>query len=347
MGSIRMRKGARGVTYAALWRDPNGKQRSKTFTTKAAAKAFLKPRSAVPGYRAPVPRHEGTLAAYAAVWVEEHQLKPVARETYRNVLNKHILPALGRLQLAHVTTADVYTAVRKWQAAGMGAPLQAKCRTILSALFEDAVARGIIPSNPARGVKIARQTVREMRILSVSEFKQVLRYLDPMPRLLVRLAVASGCRWGELAELRGSDLVDDTLMISRNVAELKSPRRFQVQDSPKNGRSRKVRIPSALATEIHAHATGPGDLLFSAPDGRHISRDQFHAIWHRAQKAAAIIPPCRVHDLRHTAISYWLADGMPLTSVRDRAGHSSITVTSRYLHAMDDAEDEALGRSVA
>jgi hypothetical protein len=45
----------------------------------------------------PVPQHEGTVAAYAAVWIEEHHIGPVTRQSYRNVLGKHLLPALGRL----------------------------------------------------------------------------------------------------------------------------------------------------------------------------------------------------------------------------------------------------------
>ena len=230
---MRERKGAHGTTYSALRRDETGKQCSKTFSTKAAAKAFLKPRSAVPGYRAPVPRHSGTIAEYAAVWVEEHDLKPVARQTYRNHLSKHILPTLGRLQLAHVSSADIYTAVRKWQKAGMSPAQQAKCRTILSALFEDAVARGAIPVNPARGVRISRQAPREMRILSVEEYQQVLTYLEPNFRLLVRLAVASGARWGKLAELRGADLAGNTLTIARNVAELQNPIRPPTCPAPR------------------------------------------------------------------------------------------------------------------
>lgn len=35
-----------------------------------------------------------------------------------------------------------------------------------------------------------------MRMLTVEEYKRVLKYLDPQPRLMVRLAVASGARWG-------------------------------------------------------------------------------------------------------------------------------------------------------
>jgi hypothetical protein len=98
MGSIRERKGAHGTIYNALWRDPNGKQRSKSFPSRQAAEAFLKSaRSPVPGSRVPVPQHEGTVAAYAAVWIEEHHIGPVTRQSYRNVLGKHLLPALGRL----------------------------------------------------------------------------------------------------------------------------------------------------------------------------------------------------------------------------------------------------------
>jgi integrase len=58
--------------------------------------------------------------------------------------------------------------------------------------------------------------------------------------------------------------------------------------------------------------------------------------------------PCRVHDIRHTAISWWLNDdGMPLASVRDRAGHWNISITSRYIHAKKNAEDDAVNRSAA
>lgn len=38
--------------------------------------------------------------------------------------------------------------------------------------------------------------------------------------------------------------------------------------------------------------------------------------------------------MRHSAISWWANSGIPLADVRDRAGHSNISVTSRYIHAM-------------
>jgi preprotein translocase subunit SecY len=41
------------------------------------------------------------------------------------------------------------------------------------------------------------------------------------------------------------------------------------------------------------------------------------------------------HYLRHTAASLAIDAGEPLHRLRDRLGHSSVLVTSRYLHVMD------------
>jgi integrase len=346
MGSIRTRRGKRGVTYNALWRDEDGRQRSTSFATRTEARNFLKPQSPVasriPTYVRP---DAGTVAAYAANWVATHPLKPVARQTYQYALSRHIVPAIGKKKLTAVSRADIYTTMKRWQVDGMTAALQAKNRAVMTSMFEDAVQRGLIAENPARGVRIAKQVVREMRILTVEEYHRVLPHVPAEYRLLVRLLVASGARWGEAAELRPVDLQGDVLVLSRNVAEIKSPHCFLVQTSLKNGKSRKVKIPREIADELRATATG--DSLFFGRNGTHMAREHFGRIWRQAQRDAGITPPCRVRDLRHTAISWWLADGMPLATVRDRAGHWNISVTSRYIHSIDAAEDDALGRSVA
>lgn len=346
MSSIRIRRGRNGaITFNALWRDDDGTQHSKSFGIKSEAKAFLKPGGKIYEKTPNVHGADGTVAEYATNWVASHPLKPAARQTYQYMLARHIVPALGSKKVGRVARADIYTIVKQWQADDMGAALQAKCRAIMTSMFEDAVQRGIIPENPARGIRISKQVVREMRILTVEEYKRVLPKLPEEYRLLVRLLAASGARWGEAAELRPSDLQGDVLLLSRNVAEIKTPHRFVVQASLKNGKSRRVKISHALADELRA-AVNDNELFFGR-NGTHMSRDHFGKVWRKAQAEAGITPACRVHDLRHTAISWWLADGMPLSTVRDRAGHWNISVTSRYIHAIDDAEDDALGKSAA
>lgn len=53
----------------------------------------------------------------------------------------------------------------------------------------------------------------------------------------------------------------------------------------------------------------------------------------RRHAASADLVDVSSHDLRHTAASLAIDDGEPLHRLRDRMGHSSLLVTSRYLHA--------------
>jgi len=51
-----------------------------------------------------------------------------------------------------------------------------------------------------------------------------------------------------------------------------------------------------------------------------------------------------IHHGRHTFISHALAGGRTLAEVRDAAGHSSVLITSAYLHVA--VEDEGAGKTV-
>lgn len=52
----------------------------------------------------------------------------------------------------------------------------------------------------------------------------------------------------------------------------------------------------------------------------------------RQHGRAAGLNAISAHDLRHTAASLAIDAGEPLHRLRDRLGHSSVLVTSRYLH---------------
>jgi integrase len=47
-----------------------------------------------------------------------------------------------------------------------------------------------------------------------------------------------------------------------------------------------------------------------------------------------------IHHGRHTFLSHALAGGRTLAEVRDAAGHSNVSITSAYLHALIDDEPE-------
>ncbi|MGH3265392.1 MAG: tyrosine-type recombinase/integrase [Trebonia sp.] len=81
------------------------------------------------------------------------------------------------------------------------------------------------------------------------------------------------------------------------------------------------------------------ELCFLNARGGYLRRNAFRSgFWLRAVEEAGI-PGLRVHDMRHSAISWWANSGIPLPDVRDRAGHSSISVTNRYIHVMPGDAD--------
>ena len=65
-------------------------------------------------------------------------------------------------------------------------------------------------------------------------------------------------------------------------------------------------------------------------------RKMFHAIVTRLDYKY------RLHDLRHSAISYMLDSGVPLHVVQKTAGHASVVTTMLYVHVRDDISDREL-----
>lgn len=65
-------------------------------------------------------------------------------------------------------------------------------------------------------------------------------------------------------------------------------------------------------------------------------------IWYPALKAIDIIKRIRPHDLRGTHISWLLAGGADLESVRDRVGHKSIVTTAKYVRKLKGNDEKTL-----
>jgi integrase len=83
-------------------------------------------------------------------------------------------------------------------------------------------------------------------------------------------------------------------------------------------------------------------LCFTGPRGGYLARCTFRRVFWLPAIEKAGVPGMRVHDMRHSAISWWIAARIPLADVRDRAGHSSIAVTNTYCHSMPTDDDPFL-----
>jgi integrase len=66
--------------------------------------------------------------------------------------------------------------------------------------------------------------------------------------------------------------------------------------------------------------------------------DHFRGVLKKAE-----LPAIRFHDLRHTAATLMLADGVPMVTVSKILGHSSPAITATiYAHALDESKSVAI-----
>jgi integrase len=69
------------------------------------------------------------------------------------------------------------------------------------------------------------------------------------------------------------------------------------------------------------------DLVFTDNAGRPLRHDTTNKAWHNLLDRAGL-PSLPFHGLRHSAATALLAAGVPLRTIADRLGHSSITLTA-------------------
>jgi integrase len=111
---------------------------------------------------------------------------------------------------------------------------------------------------------------------------------------------------------------------------------------------RTVAIPSFVREELSRLATQPLDpdaLVFTSPEGQPVRATTLRQRYWTPATEAAGVAPLRIHDLRHTAVSLWIAEGANPKQVAVRAGHTSVSVVlDRYGHVYPHQDDELMHR---
>src|ERR1700730_2867653 len=246
--------GPDGVTYTG--RTPEG--RALTFDARQDADAYLSrvdtsiqagkwaspdaPRAAAPV----------TLSAYAAAWLGGRDLSPSARLLYSNVL-QHVPPALG----GHAVPATPRAPAPKWQArlrGETGPTMRAHAYSLLRTIMNTALADDVIPANPCRvrgagSVKRARQ----IREASLAELEAITLAMPPRYRLMVLLAAWCAMRFGELAELRRSDIDVKNAVVRVRRGVVRGDDGREVKDPKSEAGKRVVNIPPHLMPAVRAH----------------------------------------------------------------------------------------------
>ena len=209
-------------------------------------------------------------------WLPHHVLEPTSREKYTYYLGAFIYPALGKMPMAEIFPEPIREWITQLRREGRSAWTIQYCKTsILSSIFTTALNDQITYIHPCRGARIPTVPATVRTIVTPEQFDVIYDTLpDADTQLLVETAIESGLRWGELAELRVSDLdlVSRMLTVSRKVIEVNREfhlegKRFLVKHYPKDKEYRRLKLSPQIVAKLKAHAEahnlGRDSLLFA------------------------------------------------------------------------------------
>lgn len=336
------RRSDRGNQWEVRYRDPAGKQKHRLFPTKIKAEQFLTgtEHSKLTGTYIDPALGRATFARFVA---ENYRptmvgLEPSTRVRDESYLRTHMLPAFGDRPLAAID----YTVCQAWvnEMATRKAPATVvKAAQIMGKVMKTAVRAKRIPHNPMAEVTLPTVTESEDVYLTPAQVEMLadsMSEVGPRYRALVWLGCYGGPRIGELLALRWTDLdlLRRTVTISRKVIEVSGYGMVEGATKTKAGR-RTVTLPRRIVAELEAHrlAFPSSTLVFTSPDGDQVRANNLR----RRQWAAAVarsgLEGFTFHDMRHTAVSLWVAAGASDLEVAKWAGHRSAAFTkSRYAH---------------
>ena len=300
-----------------------------------------------------------TVAQWGAEWLARLEgvgRTPATIRSYRSTLHAHIVPAIGHMRLAEVTTADIDTMLNTLKASpGAWTNVARVTRSLFLAAIS-AGAGGITVSPFAAHIESTRK--RRERGLDRSDLAtpaEVRAMSDAMPaelRVAVMLGAWCAMRQGEVLGLQRRDFrhLDDpdnaTVRIDRQWNAKATPPTYT---PPKAGSARELSIPAALVPMIRDHLERFTPAADDAPilprRGRPhlpISQSAFDLAWRKARET--VRPGFRFHSLRHTGLTEYARTGATLAELKERGGHSSADVAMRYQHSSIDRDRANVAR---
>jgi integrase len=171
--------------------------------------------------------------------------------------------------------------------------------------------------SPWRKVKPFSQTAAARPgYLSIEEAVRLINAADPDFRLLVRGALETGARYGELIALRCGDYQREKVHVAKS----------------KSGKTRDIILSQQGAAFFDSITAGRGrnETMFRRADGLPWKPSQQARPMRDACDRAHIVPPVSFHSLRHTWASLAVMGGMPLLLVARNLGHGDTTMVQHY-----------------
>lgn len=304
--------------------------------------------------------------------VKKGSLSPRIHVEYEKTLNKVIIPALGHIKLSELRPAHVQAFVNQLQGdvrrkkdgsldadnTKISPATIRRKLTVLQSVLTQAVKLGLISQNPAdsKRLTLPKVTAPKIEIFSKQAAVKMLECLEDEPlqfQVLIQPAIMSGCRAGELCALKFSDFDYETckMTVERSAYKItgqpiaiKPPKDYEVRTITLNPHC--IELVKLLQAEKRREAQRlgtywkGGEWLFTQADGE-IMHPHTPTAKFRKFLSKHNLPHKKFHSLRHSSATLLLYGGANIKTVQQRLGHADIVTTNKYLHAVQEADEQA------
>lgn len=198
----------------------------------------------------------------------------------------------------------------------------------LSAAYNYAVHRRLLPASPVEAVRLPREPDKEPRVLTNAELRHILgNCITDEQHLLVMTLAFTGMRRNEVRALRWEDVAATTITVREG----------------KGGKLRHVPLHPALGELIVRHEPRPG-YVFPGRNGGMRSESSLFYILEKVRGAVF----CTMHDFRRTVATQLAEHDVPMNVIDKIMGWAPRTVGSRYyIRTADLKMQEAILRLYA
>ncbi|HYI58506.1 MAG TPA: tyrosine-type recombinase/integrase [Microlunatus sp.] len=355
-----------------------GKRRRRWHTDPASGQAFTT-RKAADQYNNGVVAsvHSGqyvspnkiAVAEYLAAWLQA--IKPTIKlstwASYEKNVRLHVIPHLGRVELAHLTAlhldrlyAHLLTKGRQDGTGGLSARTVKYVHTIVGRALKDAARKGLVVRSVARDADPPKSSTTRADVMRTWTGEETGRFLHLVAEhrfgsLFVFLA-STGCRRGEALGLRWRDvnLDGDQPRASIRQTVTKVAGQTLIGTTKTNQGRRVLVLDQQLVDDLKVHRRrqaeqrlllGAGwrdnDLVFPNHIGDPQAPETVSRVFRELVDKAGL-PPIRLHDLRHGWATLALEAGIHPKVVQERLGHANIAITlGTYSHVAPTMHESA------
>lgn len=312
-----------------------------------------------------------SVESYMKDWLVRYKKDTVKSSSYdalETALLCRVVPEVGMIQLAQLTTADCQRMISNLVVRGLSYSSIKKARDVLNMGLQTAVTEGKLATNPVTNVTMPSASsfhTKELQAFTEDEVKLLIdecgrtgtttgtpiyKYADAYI-----LNLNTGLRMGEILALTKDDwdMDTNTLHITKGIQTVRKRTTegdrdggFTLVVTPTKTRSSVRNIPlnetaqQAIKRLCDQHPDSP--YIVCAQNGDVLPPQQYQRSFYRILKNCGL-PKYGVHSLRHTFATHLINSGVDPKTVSTLLGHASVRITlDTYVHATYETKKEAV-----